>query len=70
MDAQQTIDELRSMRDTIEQLMQDMVYKAGLYQDAKVNAEVAYALQRITWQAHDCLRAVNPKPATAKPAAV
>ncbi len=54
-----TIHEIRSMRDSITQLIEDMVYKAGLHNSADVDSEVCHALQRIGYQVHDSLPAVS-----------
>jgi len=61
MDINDTLFEIRSMRDSIDHLIQDMVYKAGLHNDPQVDAEVAYALRRIANQVQDSLPAVKAK---------
>jgi hypothetical protein len=55
-----TLFEIRSMRDTITHLLEDMLYKAGLANDPEVDKEVSYCLQRIAYQVHDSLPAVQP----------
>lgn len=54
--------EVRSMRDTISHLLEDMVYKAGLANTSEVDDEVTYALRSIGYQVSDSLGAVRPKP--------
>lgn len=58
------------MRDTITQLMEDMLYKAGKLQDARLDKEVAWALQQIAYQAHDGMHTLSSTLTTAKTAAV
>jgi hypothetical protein len=55
-----TIHEIRSMRDSITHLLEDMLYKAGLHNSPEVDKEVSYALQAIAYQVHDSLPAVSP----------
>lgn len=57
MDAMNLTFEVRSMRDTITALIDDMIYKASLHPE--VAKEVDYAIKMVTYAAHDAQRAIT-----------
>lgn len=49
------------MRDSINKQIEQLTALAGAANCKQVDSEVSYALQNITYLAHDCLAVVTPR---------